>query len=100
MRPVIKKTYLPARAMGLAPTGAAIKGLAPDSGLKAVLRHQQFELQTSELPKFDDSIDAVAWQLIGFEDIGRRFEAKSVKTELFNRALGNHPEVDFRKAVT
>jgi hypothetical protein len=97
----LKKTYLPASALGLpASDDARFKALSSDPGFKAVLLKRQYQLPTAEVPKLDDALDALAWRLIGFEGVARKFDVKSVKTALFNRALGDGRATDFKKAAT
>ena len=47
----------------------------------------------------DEATDALAWKLIGFDGVDRKFTLKNIKTALFNRALGDGRTVDFKKAV-
>jgi hypothetical protein len=98
---VLRKTYLPASVLELPASGEAIfKAMASDPGFKAVLLKRQYELPTSDVPKLDDAIDALAWKLIGFDGVARKFDAKSVKTALLNRALGDGRATDYRKAAS
>jgi hypothetical protein len=97
---VLRKTYLPAAALGLPAAGeAAFKAMASDPVFRAVLLRRQFDLPTAEVPKLDDAIDALAWKLIGFEGVARKFDIKAVKTALLNRALGDGRAADFKKAA-
>ena len=98
---VLRKTYLPARALGLpAATDALFKALSSEPAFQAVLLKQQYGLTTALIPKPDEATDALAWKLIGFENDGRKFNLKNIKTALFNRALGNGGAADFKKAAT
>jgi hypothetical protein len=98
---VLRKTYLPARAVGLpAASDALFKALSSEPAFQAVLLKQQFGLAIAEIPKPDEATDALAWKLIGFESEGRKFNPKNVKTALFNRALGEGGAADFKKAAT
>jgi hypothetical protein len=98
---VLRKTYLPARAVGLpAASDALFKALSAEPGFQAVLLKQQFGLATALIPKPDEATDALAWKLIGFESEGRKFNPKNVKSALFNRALGDGGAADFKKAAT
>ena len=98
---VLRKTYLPARALGLpASSDALFKALSSEPAFQAVLLKQQYGLATAEIPKPDEAIDALAWKLIGFEGEARKFNLKNVKTALFNRALGDGRAADFKKAAT
>jgi hypothetical protein len=98
---VLRKTYLPARAVALpAASDALFKALSSEPGFQAVLLKQQFGLATALIPKPDEATDALAWKLIGFESEGLKFNPKNVKTALFNRALGDGGTADFKKAVT
>jgi hypothetical protein len=98
---VLRKTYLPARALGLpAATDALFKVLSSDPAFQAVLLKQQYGLAIAEIPKPDEATDALAWKLIGFENDGRKFNPKNIKTALFNRALGNGAAADLKKAAT
>jgi hypothetical protein len=97
---VIKKTYLPARALGLpAMTEARFKTLTSDPNFQAVLLKRQYNLAVADVPKPDEAIDALAWKLIGFDGETRKFNPKNVKTALFNRALGDGRAADFKKAA-
>ena len=98
---VLRKTYLPARAIGLpAATDALFKALSSDPAFQAALLKQQFSLATAPIPKPDEATNALAWKLIGFESEGRKFNPKNVKAALFNRALGDGGAADFKKAAT
>jgi hypothetical protein len=98
---VLRKTYLPACVLGLPASGeATFKAMASDPGFKAVLLKRQYELPTAAVPKLDDAIDALAWKLIGFEGVERKFDVKSVKTAVLNRALGDGRATDFKKAAS
>ena len=98
---VLRKTYLPARALGLpAATDALFKALSSEPAFQAVLLKQQYGLATAEIPKPDEATDALAWKLIGFESEARKFNPKNIKTALFNRALGDGGAADFKKAAT
>ena len=97
---ILRKIYLPARALGLpAASDALFKALSSEPAFQAVLLKQQYGLATAEIPKPDEATDALAWKLIGFESEGRKFNPKNVKTALFNRALGNGSAADFKKAA-
>jgi hypothetical protein len=98
---VLRKTYLPARALSLPPSSDALfKTLSSEPAFQAVLLKRQFGLATADLPKPDEATDALAWKLIGFEGEDRKFNPKNVKTALFNRALGDGRIVDLKKATT
>ena len=97
----IRKTYLPARVLKLpAASEAQFKTLSNENAFQAILLKQQYELPIAEVPKPDQAIDALAWKLLGFEGETRKFDLKSVKTALFNRALGDGRVTDFKKAAT
>jgi hypothetical protein len=97
---VLRKTYLPAAALGLPAAGeAAFKAMASDPVFRAVLLKRHFDLPTAEVPKLDDAIDALAWKLIGFDGVARKFDVKAVKTALLNRELGDGRAADFKKAA-
>jgi hypothetical protein len=97
----LKKIYLPACAVGLsASSDARIKAIASEPGFKAVLLKAQFSLAIKELPKLDEALDALAWKLIGFENMTQKFDVRSIKTALFNRELGGSRAPDFKKAAT
>jgi hypothetical protein len=97
---VLRKTYLPASALGLPASGeSAFKAMASDPVFKAVLLKRQYDLPTAEVPKLDDAIDALAWKLIGFEGVTRKFDVKAVKTAILNRELGDGRAADFKKAA-
>ncbi len=97
---VLRKTYLPAAALGLPAAGAAaFKAMASDPVFRAVLLKRQFELPTAEVPKIDDAIDALAWKLIGFDGVAKKFDARAVKTAVLNRELGDDRAADFKKAA-
>lgn len=96
----LRKTYLPAMAMGRpAATESAFKAMSSDPVFRAVLLKRQYDLPTAEIPKLDEAIDALAWKLIGFEGVARKFDAKAVKAALLNRELGDGRATDFRKAA-
>jgi hypothetical protein len=98
---VLRKTYLPACAIGIpASSEARFKALSSEPAFQAVLLRQQYGLSIAELPKPDQATDGLAWKLIGFEGEDRKFNPKNVKTALFNRALGNGRAADFKKAAT
>ncbi len=63
--------------------------MASDPVIKAVLLRRQFDLPIADVPKLDDAIDALAWKLIGFGAMARKFDAKAVKTALILRELGD-----------
>jgi hypothetical protein len=97
---VLRKTYLPASVLGLPASGeAAFKAMSSDPVFKAVLLKRHYELPTDEVPKLDDAIDALVWKLIGFEGMARKFDVKSVKTAVLNRAIGDGRATDFKKAA-
>lgn len=97
----LRKIYLPAQVLELsALTDASIKAVGSDPGFKAILLKRQFQLPTSELPKLDEVLDALAWVLIGFEPSTRKFTLKAVKTALFNRELNDGRATDFKKAAS
>ena len=98
---VLKKIYLPACVLRLpVATEAQFKALSSEPAFQAVLLKRQYNLAIAEMPKPDEAIDALAWALIGFEGESRKFNSKNVKTELFNRALGDARTVNFKKAIT
>jgi hypothetical protein len=98
---VLRKNYLPARALGLAPSSdAQFKALSSEPGFQALLLKHQFGLRTAEIPKPDEATDALAWKLIGFDGEDRKFNPKNVKTAMFNRALGDSRATDFKKGAT
>ena len=97
---VLRKTYLPAAALGRPAAGeAAFKAMASDPVFKAVLLERHFDLPAAEVPKLDGAIDALAWKLIGFEGVAKKFDAKAVKTAVLNRELGDGRPADFKKAA-
>jgi hypothetical protein len=96
----LRKTYLPAMAMGLpASSESAFKAMSSDPVFRAVLLKRQYGLPTAEVPRLDDAIDALAWKLIGFEGVTRKFDAKAVKAALLNREIGDGRATDFKKAA-
>jgi hypothetical protein len=96
----LRKTYLPARALGLsASTEALFKTFSSDPAFQAVLLRREYDLPIAEIPKLDEATDALAWKLIGFDNVDRKFTLKNIKTALFNRALGDGRLVDFKKAI-
>jgi hypothetical protein len=96
----LRKTYLPAMVMGLPASGeSAFKAMSFDPTFRAVLLKRQYDLPTAEVPRLDDAIDALAWKLIGFEGVSRKFDAKAVKAALLNRELGDGRAADFKKAA-
>ena len=98
---MLRKTYLPAVALGQPAAGeAAFKAMASDPVFKAVLLERQFDLPAAAVPRLDDAIDALAWKLIGFEGVAKKFDAKAVKTALINRELGDGRAADFKKAAS
>ncbi len=97
----IRKTYLPAHVLGLpAASEAQFKALSNENAFQAILLKRQYELPIADTPKPDQAFDALAWKLLGFEGETRKFDIKSVKTALFNRALGDGRVADFKKAAT
>jgi hypothetical protein len=100
------KSYLAARALGLAPPrDKAVKQISGDPGFKAALLKAQFKLPLDDYPTFDQALDALAWKLMGFEAApGVKFNVKVVKAALVQRALeGNtrvDPKADPKKEVT
>ena len=97
----LRKTYLPARALGLpASSDALFKAFSSEPAFQALLMKQQYDLSIAEIPKLDEATDALAWKLIGFEGEDRKFNPKNIKTALFNRALGDGRAADFKKAAT
>ena len=97
---VLRKTYLPAAALGLPAAGeAAFKAMASDPVFRAVVLKRQFDLPTAEVPRLDDAIDALAWKLIGFEGVARKFDVKAVKTAILNRELADGRAADFKTAA-
>jgi len=98
---MLKKTYLPARALGMpASNDALFKAFSSDPSFQAVLLKRQYNLPTAEIPKPVEATDALAWKLMGFEGEARKFNLKNIKTALFNRALGDVRAADFTKAAT
>jgi hypothetical protein len=98
---VLRKTYLPAQAVGLpAASDALFKAISSEPTFQAVLLKQKFGLAIAEIPKPDEATDALAWKLIGFENDRRKFNLKNIKTALFNRALGDGGAADFKKAAS
>jgi hypothetical protein len=96
----LRKTYLPALALGLpVSTDALFKTFSSDVAFQAVLLTREYDLPIPEIPKLDEATDALAWKLIGFDDVDRKFNLKNIKTALFNRALGDRRVADFKKAV-
>jgi hypothetical protein len=96
----LKKTYLPAMALGLpASNEAAFKAMSSDPVFRAVLLRRRYALPIAEVPRLDDAIDALAWKLIGFEGMTGKFDARAVKTALLNRELGDGRAADFKKAA-
>jgi hypothetical protein len=96
----LRKTYLPARALGVpVSTNALFKTFGSDVAFQAVLLKRAYDLPITEIPKLDEATDALAWKLIGFDDVDQKFTLKSIKTALFNRALGDRQVADFKKAV-
>ena len=87
--------------MGLpASSESAFKAMSSDPVFQAVLLKRQYDLPTAEVPRLDDAIDALAWKLIGFEGVARKFDAKAVKAALLNRELGDGRAADFKKAAS
>jgi hypothetical protein len=96
----LRKTYLPARAMGLPVSSDALfKAFSSDVAFQAVLLKREYDLRISEIPTLDKATDALAWKLIGFDDVDQKFNLKNIKTALFNRALGDRQVADFKKAI-
>ena len=97
---VLRKTYLPACALGLpASTEAQFKAMNSEPAFRAVLLKRQYGLPTADIPKLDDAIDALAWKLIGFEGETRKFTLPNVKAAVLNRELGDGRAADFKKAA-
>lgn len=99
----VKKTYLAARALGLpTPTGPAAKNFGGVPGFKAALLKSRFDLPLGDFPALQDSLDALAWTLLGF-DPGPKFTAKAVQSALIFRELGEPlklgPKVDPKQEV-
>jgi hypothetical protein len=87
---LLKKTYLPARALGMsASSDVLFKALSSEPAFQAVLLKRQFSLRTADIPKPDEATDALAWKLIGFDGEAGKFTPKNVKMLIFNRALGD-----------
>jgi hypothetical protein len=96
----IKKTYLPARALGIsASSDALIKTLNSEPSFQALLLRWQYNLPVPEIPKPDEAIDALAWKLMGFEGEARKFNLENIKTALFNRESGDDRATKFKKAA-
>lgn len=96
----LRKTYLPAMVVGQPAAGeSAFKAMSSDPVFRAVLLKRQYGLPTADVPKLDDAIDALAWKLIGFEGVSRKFDAKAVKAAILNRELADGRAVDFKKAA-
>jgi hypothetical protein len=97
---VIKKSYLPARAVGMpASSEALFKTLSSDPTFQAVLLKREYNLPTAAIPKPDEAIDALAWKLMGFAGETRKFNVKNIKTALLNRESGDERATDFKKAA-
>jgi hypothetical protein len=97
---VLRKTYLPARALGLpTSTDAQFKAISSDPIFRAILLRRHYNLPTAEVPKPDVAIDALAWKLIGFEGETRKFTPQNVKAAVLNRALDDGRATDFKKAA-
>lgn len=96
----IKKSYLPARVLGLGMASpAARKAVASDATFKAALFKKTFDLPIAALPKPAEALDALTWKLMGFEDKGEKLTLKAIKTAIFNRALGDGRTTDFARAA-
>jgi hypothetical protein len=98
---VIKKTYLPACALGL--TGlsdTSLKSFSKDLGFKAALLTRSYKLPLGESPTLAQAIDALAWTLLGIES-SEKFTVSAVQKALFHRALGDPPArpAEAKKAI-
>ena len=99
---VLRKTYLPARALGLpAASDALFKALSSEPAFQAVLLKQQYDLATAEIPKPDEATDALAWKLIGFEnETDGNSTPRTSRPRYSTGRLGNGRAADFKKAAT
>jgi hypothetical protein len=96
---VIKKTYLPACALGLsALSDTTLKALSTDTGFKAVVLTKQFELPLNGCPTLKDATGALSWKLIGF-DSTKPFTVALVQKALLDRELGEHRPPDAKKVI-
>jgi hypothetical protein len=96
----IKKTYLPARALGMpASSDALVKTINSEPNFQALVLKRQYNLSVAEVPKPDEAIDALAWKLMGFAGETRKFNLENIKTALFNRESGDERATKFKKAV-
>ena len=86
---VLKKTHLPARALGQRSLNAAsLKTLGSDPGFKAALLKSTFELSLGDCPTLAQAMDALSWKLIGIES-NEKFTIGTVQKALFHRELGD-----------
>ncbi len=86
---ILKKTYLPARAVGMpASSEALFKTMTSEPNFQAILLKQQYGLSVAEIPKPDEAIDALAWKLMGFEGETRKFNLENIKTALSQPGVG------------
>jgi hypothetical protein len=98
---ILKKTYLPARAVGVpASSEALFKTMASEANFQAILLKQQYGLSVAEIPKPDETINALAWKLMGFEGETRKFNLENIKTALLNRESGDERATKSKKAAT
>jgi hypothetical protein len=94
----ILKSYLAARALGLAPPrDKAVKQISGVPGFKGALLKTQFDLPLGDYPTFDQALDALAWKLLGFEaESGTKFTLAAAKAALIGRALDGRVRIDPR----
>ena len=97
----IKKTYLPARALGMpASSDPLVKTINSEPNFQALVLKRQYSLSVAEVPKPDEATDALAWKLMGFAGETRKFNLENIKTALLNRESGDERATDFKKAAT
>jgi len=95
----LKKTYLPARVLGMPVlSDATLKALSSDPGFKAVLLTKQFGLPLAGCPTLKEATGALAWKLIGFNS-NKAFSVAEVQKALLDRVLGEHRPANSKKAI-
>ena len=86
---MIKKTYLPARVLGMpASSDALFKTLNSEPSFQAVLLKRQYSLSIAEIPKPDEAIDALAWKLMGFAGETRKFNVEEHQDGVVQPGVG------------
>ena len=98
---VIKTIYLPGCAIDLpASSDALLKTIKSEPNFQAILLKRQYGLPVADLPNPKETIEALAWKLMGFDGETRQFTLDNIKIALLNRESGDERATKLPKAAT